>query len=65
MNDHTISKLPYDNPRFHWNKIGLSKESNKKEHMKTLDELIKENNHSNDKIMILKIDIEYCEWNIF
>ena len=65
MYDHTISKLPYDNPRFHWNKIGLSTESNKKEHMKTLDELIKENKHSNEKNMILKIDIESHEWNIF
>lgn len=65
MYDHTISKLPYDNPRFHWNKIGLSTESNKKKHMKTLDELIKENNHSNENNLILKIDIESHEWNIF
>ena len=65
MYDHTISKLPYDNPRFHWNKIGLTSEKFKKKDMKTLDELIKQNNHSNEKNMILKIDIESSEWNIF
>ena len=65
MYDHTISKLPYDNPRFHFNKIGLASERFKEKNMKTLDELIKENNHSNEKNMILKIDIESCEWNIF
>ena len=65
MYDHTISKLPYDNPRFHWKNIGLTSERFKKKNMKTLDELIKENNHSNEKNMILKIDIESSEWNIF
>ena len=65
MYDHTISKLPFDNPRFHWKKVGLSSEPNKKENMKTLDELINENKHSNEKNMILKIDIESHEWNIF
>ena len=65
MYDHTISKLPYYNPRFHWHKIGLTSERFKKKNMKTLDELIKENNHSNEKNMILKIDIESNEWNIF
>ena len=65
MYDHTISKLPYENHRFHWKKIGLSSENIKEKNMKTLDELIKENNHSNEKNMILKIDIESNEWNIF
>ena len=33
--------------------------------MKTLSELIKENRHIDEKNMILKIDIEGGEWNIF
>ena len=33
--------------------------------MKTLDELIKENGHINERNMILKIDVEGGEWNIF
>lgn len=33
--------------------------------MKTLNELIIENNHTKEKNMILKIDIESNEWNIF
>jgi hypothetical protein len=65
MYDHTISKLPYENHRFHWKKIGLASEKVKEKNMKTLDELIRENNHSNEKNMILKIDIEASEWNIF
>lgn len=65
MYDHTIEKLPYENKRFHWKKIGLIGNNFKKKNMKTLEELIKENKHSNEKNMILKFDIEKSEWNIF
>ena len=64
MYDHTIKRLPYENKRFHWKKIGLTDKIGK-ENMKTLSELIKENRHTDEKNMILKIDIEGEEWNIF
>ena len=65
MYDHTIEKLPFENKRFHWKKIGLTEKMGKGNNMKTLYELIQENGHSNEKNMILKIDIEGQEWNVF
>ena len=64
MYDHTISKLPYENPKFHWKKIGLVSGNTKDKYMKTLNELIIENNHTEEKNMILKMDIESSEWNV-
>ena len=29
MYDHTINRLPYENPKFHWQKIGIASESRK------------------------------------
>ena len=65
MYDHTITNLPYENPRFHWKKIGLASDNSEDKNMKTLNEIIIENNHSSENNMILKIDIESSEWNIF
>ena len=65
MYDHTINKLPFENPKFHWKKIGLSGQNNNDNNMKTLSELIKENGHLNEENMILKIDIESYDWEVF
>ena len=65
MYDHTIERLPFQNKRFHWKKIALTGKIEKENNMKTLNELIKENGHTNEKNMILKMDIEGEEWNIF
>ena len=62
MYDHTINSLPYENPKFHWKKIGLCGVGQKHQNMKNLEELILENGHINEKDMILKIDIEFWEW---
>ena len=63
MYDHTINKLPYENPKFHFQKIGLSGNNNNKDSMlKSLYQILKENNHLKEKNMILKIDCEGCEW---
>ena len=62
MYDHTINQLPFNNPKFHWKKIGLSGIKFESENLKTLEHLILENGHSLEKNMILKIDVEYSEW---
>ena len=62
MYDHTIDGLPYENEKFHWKKIGLGGISERANNIQTLEEMIKENGHSFEKNMILKIDIEYAEW---
>ena len=62
MYDHTIDSLPYENPKFHWKKIGLCGKNTKNKYLKNLEELIEENGHNNERDMILKIDIEHWEW---
>ena len=63
MYDHTINSLPFNNSKFHWKKIGISGKNQKNKQLKSLEELIIENGHSLEKNMILKIDVEHCEWN--
>ena len=62
MYDHTINSLPYENPKFHWKKIGLCGIGKKYKNMKNLEELIAENGHSKEKNMILKMNIEHWEF---
>ena len=62
MYDHTIDRLPFQNPKFHWKKIGLCGVGQKIPNLKNLEELIIENGHTKEKDMILKIDIEHWEW---
>ena len=63
MYDHTINSLPYDNPKFHWSKIGICGNNERTHYLKTLDDLMKENGHISEKNMIFKIDVEGAEWN--
>ena len=63
MYDHTINNLPYNNSRFHWKKIGIAGKNKTNNKLKTLEELILMNGHSLEKNMILKIDVEHCEWD--
>ena len=64
MYDHTINRLPYKNPKFHWKKIGITCKSKRSAYLKTLIDLMKENGHLQEKNMILKMDIEYNEWEV-
>ena len=63
MYDHTINNLPYNNPKFHWEKIGLTGKGQDNSQLKTLEYLMEKNGHTSEKNMILKIDIENNEWN--
>ena len=62
MYDHTINSLPYENKKFHWKKIGLCGKNTNSTNLTNLEQLIYENGHSHEKNMILKMDIEYWEW---
>lgn len=62
MYDHTINNLAYNNNRFHFHKIGLTGKKSKSQQLKSLEEILIENGHINETNMILKIDIEYSEW---
>ena len=63
MYDHNIENLPYENKNFHWKKIGIGGNSERKYNIQTLDDMLKNNRHKNEKNMILKMDIESAEWN--
>ena len=62
MYDHTINSLPYNHTKFHWKKVGISGKNKRNNLLKSLEELIKENGHSSEENMILKIDVEHAEW---
>ena len=63
MYDHTIEKLPEENEKFHWKKIGLTGiyDENHSE-LRTLPMLLEDNGHLDKKHIILKMDIEGAEW---
>lgn len=64
MFDHTIDRLPKHHPRFHYFKTGVTGYQ-KRSHLKTLGELIVENGHTTHKNLILKMDVEGSEWDVF
>ena len=62
--DHTIKKLPEENLAFHWKKIGITGEEETAE-LKNLTTLLRDNGHADVSGMVLKIDVEGYEWNVF
>ena len=62
MYDHTIKKLPYENMKFHWKKIGIGGKEQKNSFIQTLEDMMEENGHLKENNMILKMDIEGNEW---
>lgn len=64
MYDHTIEALPHINKAFHFFKEGIA-DSRETEELKKLETFIKRNNHTLERDMILKIDVEGAEWGVF
>ena len=62
MYDHTIEKLPENNSKFHFFKQGISDGKTQDERLKSLEYFISQNNHENQRDMILKMDVEGAEW---
>lgn len=61
MYDHTIQSLPEKNNKFHFFKQGITDGSSNK-NLKTLEQLIKINQHESLSGMILKMDVEGAEY---
>ncbi|MGN8118839.1 FkbM family methyltransferase [Labrys sp. 22185] len=61
MYDHTIPNLPEENVKFHFFKTGVSGKSSDTD-LKTIENIILDNNHSELTDIILKMDIEGAEW---
>lgn len=64
MYDHTISRLPKQHQRFHYLQMGITG-FNKAPQLKTLKELLTMNGHEKSNQLILKMDVEGCEWDVF
>ena len=63
--DHTIGQLPSTHPKFHFFPVGIGPSTSTDPKLKSLASLIEANGHSQKKGMILKMDIEDSEWNVF
>lgn len=63
MYDHTINRLPKHHPKFKYFKTGLTGHK-KGANLKTLGQLLVENGHSKCQNLLMKMDIEGCEWDV-
>lgn len=63
--DHTIDTLPASHPAFHWFRIGIAAQDSSDGAMCSLDTLIARNGHAGRNDLILKMDIEGAEWDLF
>lgn len=60
--DHTIDALPLQHARFHWEKTGLGASATSQ--LETLPRLLEKNGHLGRSDLLLKCDIEGCEWEV-
>lgn len=60
--DHTIDALPLQHARFHWSKKGLGTVVTNE--LDTLPRLLESNGHLGRRDVLLKCDIEGCEWEV-
>ena len=63
--DHTIAAAPAQRPEFHWQKLGLAAHESISESLTSLRAEIAKNKHGNSNNLLLKIDIEDAEWDVF
>ena len=49
MYDHTIEKLPYENEKFHWKKIGIGGKADRNGNIRNLTDMMKDNGHLKEK----------------
>jgi len=64
MYDHSISEPPKHNEKFHFFELGLTGH-HKGENLGTLASVVAQNGHAGNTNLILKMDIEGCEWDVF
>jgi hypothetical protein len=61
--DHTVAGPRQQHPSFYFRRLAIA--SSDGANMRTLQSLVDENKHSLDMEMILKIDVEGAEWDVF
>jgi hypothetical protein len=63
--DHTIDGLPSQHKNFHWHKTGIAAHGSADGVMKSLADIIAANGHAHETNLVLKMDIEGYEWDVF
>jgi hypothetical protein len=63
--DHTISALPEQHRQFRFFKTGICGLGKDDHVFRSLDTLVRQNGHENRDDLVLKIDIEGAEWDVF
>lgn len=63
--DHTIMELPETNPLFNWTKQGICGHGSEEPNLRTLSEHVERNGHTAADRLLLKIDVEGAEWDVF
>lgn len=61
--DHTITGLPKSHPRFRFSRVGITG-GNAGNGLETLPELLSRDGNSGRSGMLLKMDVEGCEWGV-
>jgi hypothetical protein len=64
MYDHTIEALPAQHPNFHFFPVGICGD-NGGDRLRRLRALIEANGHASQGDMVLKMDVEGAEWDVF
>jgi hypothetical protein len=61
--DHTIAGLPLDHPRFHFSRLGITG-TRAAPLLQTLPALLERDGNAGRTDMLLKMDVEGCEWDV-
>ena len=63
--DHTINKLPQKHVNFHWHKMGVTGIGFETDELKSLSHILRQNGHEHETGMLLKMDVEGAEYQVF
>jgi hypothetical protein len=65
MYDHTIDPPNVKDEHLKWRKIGICGKNSRGQDLKTLEELLKEDGNFGKENIVLKMDVEGAEWDVF
>lgn len=61
--DHTISRLPQEHPQFHFRRLGITG-TEPSHSLQTLPAVLERDGNADRSDMLLKLDVEGCEWDV-
>lgn len=63
--DHTVDAVPDAHDNFHYSKLGIGADDMSNPQLITLEKMLADNGHLDHENMILKMDVEHAEWDVF